>query len=319
MGLDVGRCVERLYRGELLAEWEITQVCAAVQDLLADEANVVGIAAPVTVIGDVHGQFFDLLEIFAIGGRVPDTNYLFLGDYVDRGHHSVETMSLLACLKLQHPRRVHLLRGNHESRSITRTYGFYAECMQKYGSAGVWRDFTDLFDCLALAVTIDDSVFCVHGGLSPSILHIDQMRALDRFGEIPSEGPLADLLWSDPDPDVGTFGRSQRGAGFTFGAAAVDRFLHVNGMSHVLRAHQLCMEGYLVLFNDRLSTVWSAPNYCYRCGNVASLLNVGPYLQRDFITFDAAPRSSEPAKPHQLLQQQQQQQPAPAPDSMYFL
>ncbi|KAJ2769063.1 putative serine/threonine protein phosphatase [Coemansia nantahalensis] len=308
MGLDVGACIERLFRGERLEEWEISQVCELVQDLLADEANVVSIAAPVTVIGDVHGQFHDLLEIFAIGGRSPDTNYLFLGDYVDRGHHSVETISLLVCLKLQHPSRVHLLRGNHESRSITKTYGFYTECVQKYGNAGVWRDFTDLFDFLTLAVTIDNSVFCVHGGLSPSILHIDQLRALDRFGEIPHEGALADLLWSDPDPDVRTFGRSQRGAGYTFGAEAVDRFLHVNGMSHILRAHQLCMEGYLVHFNDQLSTVWSAPNYCYRCGNVASLLNVGPYLQRDFITFEAAPESAAPAR-----------QPAPAPDSMYFL
>ncbi|KAJ2764162.1 putative serine/threonine protein phosphatase, partial [Coemansia nantahalensis] len=136
MGLDVGACIERLFRGERLEEWEISQVCELVQDLLADEANVVSIAAPVTVIGDVHGQFHDLLEIFAIGGRSPDTNYLFLGDYVDRGHHSVETISLLVCLKLQHPSRVHLLRGNHESRSITKTYGFYTECVQKYGNAG---------------------------------------------------------------------------------------------------------------------------------------------------------------------------------------
>ncbi|KAJ2823581.1 putative serine/threonine protein phosphatase [Coemansia erecta] len=306
MRLDVDACIERLYAGHALSEWEVTQVCTRVQELLADEPNVVSIAAPVTVIGDVHGQFHDLLEIFAIGGRVPDTSYLFLGDYVDRGQHSVETITLLACLKLRHPARVHLLRGNHESRNITKTYGFYAECQAKYGGARVWRAFTDVFDCLALAVVIDGSIFCVHGGLSPSVTHVDQLRVLDRFGEIPHEGAVADLVWSDPDADVTGFARSQRGAGFTFGARVVERFLHQNGLAHILRAHQLCMEGFLVLFNDRLSTVWSAPNYCYRCGNVASILHVDPFLKRDFVTFDAAPESRAPA-------------PQPQPDNMYFL
>ncbi|KAJ1953393.1 putative serine/threonine protein phosphatase [Linderina pennispora] len=159
----------------------------------------------------------------------------------------------------------------------------------------------------ACKITIDNSIFCVHGGLSPSVLHVDQLRAIDRFDEIPHEGALADILWSDPDPEIKQFGRSQRGAGYTFGSDIVERFLFINGMSHVLRAHQLCMEGYLVLFNDKLSTVWSAPNYCYRCGNVASLLSVDPYLQRDFITFDAAPESGI------------RRAPAPAPESMYFM
>ncbi|KAJ1735602.1 putative serine/threonine protein phosphatase [Coemansia sp. Benny D160-2] len=317
--MEVDGCIERLKRGELLSEQEVSGVCSKVREILMDESNVVSIEAPVTVVGDVHGQFYDLLEIFNIGGPSPFTNYLFLGDYVDRGHHSVETISLLLCLKLRFPSRVYLLRGNHESRNITKTYGFYAECVHKYeGHARVWREFTDVFDYLTLGVTINDSIFCVHGGLSPSILHIDQLRMLDRFEEIPHEGPLADILWSDPDTELLDFGRSQRGAGYTFGSRVVDRFLYVNGMAHILRAHQLCMEGYLVLFNDRLSTVWSAPNYCYRCGNVASVLSVDPYLQRDFITFEAAPAGSL-AGPAQSKQQQQQTAPAPSPDSMYFL
>ncbi|KAJ1893389.1 putative serine/threonine protein phosphatase [Kickxella alabastrina] len=258
MVLDVDKCIAQLYNGELLAESQVQSLCSQVRPILANESNVVPVSAPVTVVGDVHGQYHDVLEIFAIGGRCPDTNYLFLGDYVDRGNHSVETISLLCCLKLRYPQRIHLLRGNHESRNITKTYGFYTECTTKYGgSAVVWREFTDLFDYLALAVVIEDSVFCVHGGLSPSVSHIDQLRVLDRFGEIPHEGPLADILWSDPDPDIQGFGRSQRGAGYTFGAQIVDRFLHNNGMSHILRAHQLCMDGFLVQFNDRLSTVWS--------------------------------------------------------------
>jgi serine/threonine-protein phosphatase PPG1 len=157
------------------------------------------------------------------------------------------------------------------------TYGFYLECTRKYGSPSVWHYFTDMFDFLTLSVVIDDAIFCVHGGLSPSIHHIDQIKIIDRFREIPHEGPMADLVWSDPDPEKEDFAISPRqvrrcgalltprGAGYTFGASIVKKFLELNGMNHVLRAHQLCMEGYSVLYDDQLSTVWSAPNYCYRC------------------------------------------------------
>jgi serine/threonine-protein phosphatase PPG1 len=133
-----------------------------------------------------------------------------------------------------------------------------------------------MFDFLTLSVVIDDAIFCVHGGLSPSIHHIDQIKIIDRFREIPHEGPMADLVWSDPDPEKEDFAISPRyethlrvsltssGAGYTFGSTIVRKFLDLNGMNHVLRAHQLCMEGYSVLYGDLLSTVWSAPNYCYR-------------------------------------------------------
>ncbi len=294
------------------------------------ESNVVHIAAPVTVVGDIHGQFFDMIEIFRIGGYCPDTNYLFLGkqfrsrstgkmlslsrkpttlsefstieilleaniscpgDYVDRGLFSVETISLLVCLKLRYPQRVHLIRGNHESRGVTQSYGFYTECNRKYGNANVWHYFTDMFDFLTLSVVINNQIFCVHGGLSPSIHSIDQIKIIDRFREIPHEGPMADLVWSDPDPERDEFSLSPRGAGYTFGAQVVKKFLDVNNMNHILRAHQLCQEGYQVLYDDRLSTVWSAPNYCYRCGNMASVLEVSDTGERYFNVFDAAPEN----------------------------
>lgn len=156
-------------------------------------------------------QVYDLLELFKIGGGVPNTNYLFLGDYVDRGPFSIETITLLACLKLRHPERITLLRGNHESRQITQVYGFYAECCRKYGSAQVWQHFTELFDYLPIAALVGGSVLAVHGGLSPSIQHLDQIRILDRFAEIPHDGPLADLMWSDPDAEKTGFVISPRG------------------------------------------------------------------------------------------------------------
>ncbi|KAK4169991.1 Metallo-dependent phosphatase-like protein [Cladorrhinum sp. PSN259] len=291
--VDLDECIARLYKKELLAESVIEAICAKTKELLMRESNVVHVQAPITVVGDIHGQFYDLIEIFRIGGWCPDTNYLFLGDYVDRGMFSVETISLLVCLKLRYPDRIHLIRGNHESRGVTQSYGFYTECVRKYNSANIWHHFTDLFDYLTLSVVIDNRIFCVHGGLSPSIHSIDQIKVIDRYREIPHEGPMADLVWSDPDPERDEFSLSPRGAGYTFGAQVVKKFLGVNKMEHILRAHQLCQEGYQTLFDDQLSTVWSAPNYCYRCGNMASVLEVDTDGSRFFNIFAAAPENDQ--------------------------
>ena len=290
---NLDECIERLYKRELLPESVIEALCNKIKELLIKETNVISIQAPVTVVGDIHGQFYDLLEIFRIGGKCPDTNYLFLGDYVDRGLFSIETITLLVCLKLRYPARINLIRGNHESRGITQTYGFYTECVRKYGSANVWHYFTDMFDFLAISVVIDNSIFCVHGGLSPTILTVDQIKIVDRFKEIPHEGPMADLVWSDPDVTRPDFSMSPRGAGYTFGIDVVKKFLSRNNLSHILRAHQLCQEGYDVIFNERLSTVWSAPNYCYRCGNLASILEVNVNGEQYFNVFEAAPENDE--------------------------
>ena len=195
-----------------------------------------------------------------------------------------------------------MIRGNHESRGVTQSYGFYTECSRKYGNANVWHYFTDMFDFLTLSVVIDNQIFCVHGGLSPSIHSIDQIKIIDRFREIPHEGPMADLVWSDPDPERDEFSLSPRGAGYTFGAQVVKKFLDVNSMSSILRAHQLCQEGYQELYDKKLSTVWSAPNYCYRCGNMASVLEVFSATQKEWNVFDAAPENDV----HRSEQQAQQ-------------
>lgn len=291
---NLDECIERiLNHRELLPEPVIGALCHQLKDLLVHESNVVHISAPVTVVGDIHGQFYDLLEIFKIGGMCPDTNYLFLGDYVDRGLFSVETITLLVCLKLRYPQRIWLIRGNHESRGITQSYGFYTECVRKYGSATVWNHFTSLFDFLTLCVVIDNSVFCVHGGLSPSLQTADQIKVIDRFREIPHDGPMADLVWSDPDESRPQFSISSRGAGYTFGQEIVRTFLTRNKFTHILRAHQLCQQGYDVLFDGMLSTVWSAPNYCYRCGNLASVLEIDEGGNRHFNVFDASPENEK--------------------------
>lgn len=134
-----------------------------------------------------------------MGGDCPERNYLFLGDFVDRGYYSVETFLLLLALKVRYPQRITLIRGNHESRQITQVYGFYDECLRKYGSVNVWRYCTEIFDYLSLSAIINDNIFCVHGGLSPSINTIDQIRVIDRKQEVPHEGAMCDLMWSDPE------------------------------------------------------------------------------------------------------------------------
>jgi len=247
----------------------------------------------VTVVGDIHGQFYDLLELFRIGGRAPDTNYLFMGDYVDRGYYSVECVTLVVLLKLRYPQRVTILRGNHESRQITQVYGFYDECVRKYGSPKVWQQFTDLFDYLPLAATIDKQLFCPHGGLSPSLDTVAQMQQLERFQEIPHEGPICDLMWSDPDDRVG-WGISPRGAGYTFGQDVSEQFNQTNGFDFIVRAHQLVMEGYNWSHENAVVTLFSAPNYCYRCGNQAAIMEVDEHMHTKFIQFDPAPRRGGP-------------------------
>ncbi|CAI7063129.1 BEM_collapsed_G0007780.mRNA.1.CDS.1 [Saccharomyces cerevisiae] len=217
-----------------------------------------------------------------------------MGDYVDRGYYSVETVSYLVAMKVRYPHRITILRGNHESRQITQVYGFYDECLRKYGSANVWKMFTDLFDYFPITALVDNKIFCLHGGLSPMIETIDQVRELNRIQEVPHEGPMCDLLWSDPD-DRGGWGISPRGAGFTFGQDVSEQFNHTNDLSLIARAHQLVMEGYAWSHQQNVVTIFSAPNYCYRCGNQAAIMEVDENHNRQFLQYDPSVRPGEPS------------------------
>ncbi|KAJ0403190.1 hypothetical protein ATCC90586_000161 [Pythium insidiosum] len=278
---DLDRQIEQLKRCEYLKESEVKALCQKAREILVDESNVQRIDAPVTICGDIHGQFYDLKELFNVGGECPETNYLFMGDFVDRGFYSVETFLLLLALKVRYPDRITLIRGNHESRQITQVYGFYDECLRKYGSVNVWRYCTEIFDYLSLSAIIEDKIFCVHGGLSPSINTLDQIRIIDRKQEVPHDGAMCDLMWSDPE-DIDGWGLSPRGAGYLFGGDVVEKFNQTNDIQLICRAHQLVMEGHKSMFNNALVTVWSAPNYCYRCGNVAAILELDENLEQRF-------------------------------------
>ena len=314
---DSSKTKENDSSADTLSEKEVKELCERAKDILREEMNVQKIPAPVSIVGDIHGQYHDLVELFRLGGPAPDTNYLFLGDYVDRGYYSVECVTLVVALKVRYPSRITILRGNHESRQITQvyviyffsrtyrriiqnennntthSYGFYDECLRKYGTPNVWGYFTDLFDFLPLAAVVENSIFCPHGGLSPSIETLDAILSLDRILEIPHEGPICDLMWSDPD-DTSGWGISPRGAGYIFGADITEKFNHVNGLKFIVRAHQLVMEGFSWHHNEALATIFSAPNYCYRCGNQAAIMEVSEHLERNIQQFEAAPRRGEP-------------------------
>jgi len=299
--MDLDKYIELLKGGQILPERDLRLVCEKVKEILIEESNVQPVSAPVTVCGDIHGQFFDLLELFRTGGEIPNTNYIFIGDFVDRGYNSVETFELLLCLKLRYPGNITLLRGNHESRQITLVYGFFDEIVRKYGNANPWKYCTDVFDYLGLAALIEGKVLCIHGGLSPDIKTLDHIRTIERKIEIPHEGPFCDLMWSDPE-DIETWQMSPRGAGWIFGGRVTKEFNHLNGLELIARAHQLVQEGYKYWFPEQsLVTVWSAPNYCYRCGNVASIMSLNEDLEREFKIFNAVPESSKSVNPRNVL------------------
>lgn len=296
MSSDLDRQIEQLRRCETITESEVKALCAKAREILIEESNVQRVDAPVTVCGDIHGQFYDLKQLFKVGGNVPETSYLFMGDFVDRGFYSVETFLLLLALKVRYPDRITLIRGNHESRQITQVYGFYDECIRKYGSITVWRYCTEIFDYLSLSAIVNGRIFCVHGGLSPSIERLDQIRVIDRKQEVPHDGPMCDLLWSDPEDSTTGWNTSPRGAGFLFGSDVVSAFNQTNSIDMICRAHQLVMEGYKYHFDEAVLTVWSAPNYCYRCGNVAAILHLSDLLHKDFSIFEAAPQETRGAQ-----------------------
>ena len=287
----------QLKEGKCLAENDLKELCNKVKDILIEESNIISISAPIVICGDLHGQFYDLLELFKkAGGEPPDQKYLFLGDYVDRGSNSIETIELLLCLKLLYPDKTILVRGNHESRSISFVYGFYEEINRKYGNSLPWKIFNEIFDILPLCAVIDKTIFCVHGGLSPLITTVDQIRLINRRGEIPHEGAMCDLLWSDPTDENETWSFNSRGAGWMFGYKVVNEFNQINGIELICRAHQLTGEGIKYWFKDKnLVTIWSCPNYCYRCGNKAGIVKIDKNKQKTNITFDSVPESKESA------------------------
>ncbi|CAI8603066.1 unnamed protein product [Vicia faba] len=275
-----------------LSEAEIKQLCLVSKDIFLNQPNLLKLEAPIKICGDVHGQYPDLLRLFEYGGLPPRSNYLFLGDYVDRGKQSLETICLLLAYKIKYPRNFFLLRGNHECASINRVYGFYDECKRRY-NVKLWKTFTDCFNCLPVAALIDEKIICMHGGLSPELNNLNQIKNLQRPCEVPESGLLCDLLWSDPSSDVQGWGESERGVSYTFGTDRVREFLQKHDLDLICRAHQVVEDGYEFFANRQLVTIFSAPNYCGEFDNAGAMMSVNETLMCSFQIlkpFDKKPK-----------------------------
>ncbi|TVY84714.1 Serine/threonine-protein phosphatase PP-Z [Lachnellula suecica] len=268
-------------KGVCLKNAEITSICSRVREIFLEQPPLIELEAPVKIVGDIHGQYSDLIRMFEMCGFPPSSNFLFLGDYVDRGKHSLETILLLMCYKIKYPENFFLLRGNHECANVTRVYGFYDECKRRC-NVKIWKTFVDTFNCLPIAAIVAGKIFCVHGGLSPALDHMDDIRNIARPTDVPDFGLLNDLLWADPADQEKDWESSERGVSYSFGKKVITEFLARHDFDLVCRAHMVVEDGY-EFFEDRiLVTVFSAPNYCGEFDNYGAVMSVSTELLCSF-------------------------------------
>ncbi|XP_047098327.1 serine/threonine-protein phosphatase alpha-2 isoform-like [Schistocerca piceifrons] len=273
----------RRCKAAALTEGEMRALCLSSREIFLSQETLLELEAPLNICGDIHGQFVDLLRLFERGGFPPHSNYLFLGDYVDRGQQSLETICLLLAYKIKYPENFFLLRGNHEAAGINGVYGFYDECKRRY-NVKVWKTFNDCFNCLPVAAVVSDRIFCCHAGLSPELRNLNQIREIMRPTDVPDKGLLCDLLWSDPDGSITGWGpNEERGISVTFGADVVEQFLRQYDFDLVCRAHQVVENGYQFFAQRQLVTIFSAPNYCGEYANAGAIMAVDESLKCSFI------------------------------------
>lgn len=288
--IDLDDFIKRLldagYTGKVtksvcLKNAEIVAICQRARECFLSQPALLELDAPVKIVGDVHGQYTDLIRLFEMCGFPPSSNYLFLGDYVDRGKQSLETILLLLCYKLKYPENFFLLRGNHECANVTRVYGFYDECKRRC-NVKIWKTFVDCFNTLPIAAVVAGKIFCVHGGLSPALSHMDDIRNIARPTDVPEYGLLNDLLWSDPAEMDQDWEANERGVSYCFGKRVIMQFLADHDFDLICRAHMVVEDGY-EFFNDRvLVTVFSAPNYCGEFDNWGAVMSVSAELLCSF-------------------------------------
>ncbi|XP_063220678.1 uncharacterized protein LOC134530059 [Bacillus rossius redtenbacheri] len=272
-----------------LPEQDILDLCTMARNTFLSEPVLLDLKPPLNICGDIHGQYSDLVRLFQLGKHPPASSYLFLGDYVDRGPQSIEVICLLFAYKVRYPSIFYLLRGNHESSSVSMIYGFYEECKSRY-TVNMWQTFMDSFNCMPVAAVVGDKIFCCHGGISPDLRSLDDVRAIERPTDVPEIGLLCDLLWSDPDHNVLYWGKNtERAISVTYGSRAVKEFLANTNLELICRAHQMVNAGYEFFIDREVITVFSAPNYighgndgaimCVDRNMVCSLLILKPWAQ----------------------------------------
>ncbi|XP_043719421.1 serine/threonine-protein phosphatase BSL3-like isoform X1 [Telopea speciosissima] len=267
---------------------EIADLCDSAERIFSTEPSVLQIRAPVKIFGDLHGQFGDLMRLFdeygspSTAGDIAYIDYLFLGDYVDRGQHSLETITLLLALKVEYPHNVHLIRGNHEAADINALFGFRIECIERMGERDgiwAWHRINRLFNWLPLAALIEKKIICMHGGIGRSINHVEQIENIQRPITMEAGSVvLMDLLWSDPTENDSVEGLrpNARGPGLvTFGPDRVMEFCNNNDLQLIVRAHECVMDGFERFAQGHLITLFSATNYCGTANNAGAILVLG--------------------------------------------
>ncbi len=281
-----------------LTETELRGLCLKAREIFLEQPILLEIDPPIKVCGDIHGQFYDLLRLFEFGGFPPESNYLFLGNYVDFGKQSLETMCLLLAYKIKYPENFFLLRGNHECAWVNRICGFYDECKKRY-NIRMWKNFTDCFNCMPIAAIIEEKIFCCHSGISPDLQSMEQIRRIMRPTDVPDQGLLCDVLWAQPDKETMGWGENHdeetdEDISFTFGEAVVAKFLHKHDLDLIVRGHNIVEDGYEFFAKRQLVTLFSAPNYKGEYDNAAAIMSVDETLLASFQILKPADKKKFP-------------------------
>ena len=273
--------IKLVSESNLLSEEELRYICYKSMEIFMQESSFLELTAPIIICGDIHGQYRDLIRLFDFGGTPQKKQYLFLGDYVDRGKNSIECISLLLAYKIKFPKNIYLLRGNHESEMINRTYGFYDECKRRY-NLRIWKIFSDCFNWLPISALINTRILCMHGGLSTDLHELNNLKQIVRPTEVPDKGLLCDLLWSDPEKDAEDWAPNNRGISVLFNEKLIEKALDELDIDLICRAHQVVEHGYEFFAKRRLVTVFSAPNYCGEFDNAGAFMTVNKDLMCGF-------------------------------------
>lgn len=252
----------------------IIDLCHCVIPIFQEKDTLVEVSSPIYILGDIHGNLFDLLRILIYAKPPPSSQILFLGDYVDRGEFSVEVVTLLFALQYAYPKNIIMLRGNHEFDHVNQVYGFYDEVILQTGKEILWNEINSVFHWMPIAAVVSDSIFCVHGGLSPALKSPQQLYGLQRPMTQYDDYMVSDVLWSDPSNTDKDYIRSTRGSGVAYGPSAVIKFLNETNLKHIVRGHQCVPYGILKFANNSLYTVFSSSNYEEAGSNRAGLLFV---------------------------------------------
>jgi serine/threonine-protein phosphatase 2B catalytic subunit len=301
-GLPIPDNLKTQFIGEgRLAKEDALEIIRRATDLLRKESNVLHLQDPITVCGDIHGQFYDLVKLFEVGGDPLQSQYLFLGDYVDRGCFACEVCLYLLSLKICAPKTFFMLRGNHECRHLTAYFNFKKECIYKY-DLDVYDAFMTCFDALPLGAILNGRFLCIHGGLSPDVLSVADIDSINRFREPPPSGPMCDLLWADPmededdesEADADFLHNDLRGCSYVFSYRAASTFLKNNNLLSVIRAHEAQDEGYRLYRKCETTDfpsvicIFSAPNYCDVYNNKGAIIRFQNNLM-NIRQFNASP------------------------------